>query len=104
MHRNAVSASPQAPRGSNHAVNNPHRQRQFNSFALPGPVITIGAVGTHPMIETSVTGLGGAAAFAATRRYAWYVVSLLTLTQIVSYVDRFLPSLLIPSIKEDLGL
>lgn len=41
---------------------------------------------------------------AASRRYAWYVVLLLTLTQIVSYVDRFLPSLLIGSIKDDLGL
>lgn len=36
--------------------------------------------------------------------YAWYVVVLLTLTQIVSYIDRFLPSLLIQSIKQDLGL
>jgi MFS family permease len=37
-------------------------------------------------------------------RYAWYVVGLLTLTQLVSYVDRFLPSLLLKPIKEDLGL
>lgn len=37
-------------------------------------------------------------------RYAWYVVLVLTLTQIVSYIDRFLPSLLIPEIKSDLGL
>lgn len=36
--------------------------------------------------------------------YAWYVVALLTLTQVVSYIDRFLPSLLIQSIKQDLGL
>jgi MFS family permease len=43
-------------------------------------------------------------AFAATKRCAWYVVALLTLTQIVSYIDRFLPSLLVPSIKEDLAL
>jgi len=56
------------------------------------------------MIESSVAGIGRSDAFAATRRYAWYVVALLTLTQIVSYVDRFLPSLLIPSIKEDLAL
>jgi MFS family permease len=38
------------------------------------------------------------------RRYAWYVVLLLLLTQIVSYIDRFLPSLLIQWIKEDLQL
>jgi MFS family permease len=37
-------------------------------------------------------------------RYAWYVVSLLTLTQVVSYVDRFLPGLLVSSIKSDLRL
>lgn len=36
--------------------------------------------------------------------YAWYVVVLLTLTQIVSYMDRFLPSLLIEPIKHDLHL
>lgn len=39
-----------------------------------------------------------------TGRYAWYVVGLLTATQIVSYVDRFLPSLLIEGIKSDLSL
>jgi MFS family permease len=39
-----------------------------------------------------------------TRRYAWYVVGLLLATQIVSYIDRFLPSLLIQWIKEDLQL
>jgi len=44
-----------------------------------------------------------AAAQAATR-YAWYVVVLLTATQVVSYIDRFLPSLLLESIKHDLGL
>jgi len=38
------------------------------------------------------------------RRYAWYVVLLLTLTQVVSYIDRFLPSLLIEEIKADLTL
>lgn len=40
----------------------------------------------------------------SSRRYAWYVTGLLTLTQIVSYIDRFLPSLLIQPIKNDLGL
>ena len=38
------------------------------------------------------------------QRYAWSVVALLTAAQIVSYVDRFLPSLLIEPIKRDLGL
>ncbi len=42
--------------------------------------------------------------FAASRLYAWYVVALLMLTQIVSYIDRFLPSLLVAPIKEDLAL
>jgi len=37
-------------------------------------------------------------------RYAWYVAGLLTLTQIVSYLDRFLPSLLLQPIKQDLPL
>jgi len=37
-------------------------------------------------------------------RYAWYVAALLTLTQIVSYLDRFLPSLLLEPIKHDLRL
>lgn len=37
-------------------------------------------------------------------RYAWYVVILLMLTQTVSYIDRFLPSLLIQWIKSDLQL
>lgn len=37
-------------------------------------------------------------------RYAWYVVLLLMLTQTVSYIDRFLPSLLIQWIKTDLEL
>ena len=40
----------------------------------------------------------------APRRYAWYVVILLTFTQVVSYIDRFLPSLLIEQIKSDLTL
>jgi MFS family permease len=37
-------------------------------------------------------------------RYAWYVVLLLTLTLVVSYIDRFLPSLLVAQIKDDLQL
>ncbi len=37
-------------------------------------------------------------------RYAWYVAGLLTLAQIVSYLDRFLPSLLVQPIKQDLRL
>ncbi|HKZ73510.1 MAG TPA: MFS transporter [Steroidobacteraceae bacterium] len=37
-------------------------------------------------------------------RYAWYVVLLLTGAQVVSYIDRFLPSLLVQSIKSDLAL
>ena len=40
----------------------------------------------------------------ASRRYAWYVVALLMLVQITSYVDRFLPSLLLDPIKRDLKL
>ena len=38
------------------------------------------------------------------QRYAWGVVILLTTAQIVSYIDRFLPSLLIEQIKGDLRL
>ena len=37
-------------------------------------------------------------------RYAWYVTILLTLTQIVSYLDRFLPSLLVGPIEHDLHI
>jgi MFS family permease len=37
-------------------------------------------------------------------RYGWYVAGVLTLTQVVSYLDRFLPSLLVQPIKHDLGL
>jgi len=44
------------------------------------------------------------AARAFSNRYAWYVAGLLTLTQIVSYLDRFLPSLLVRPIKQDLHL
>ena len=40
----------------------------------------------------------------ASRRRAWYVVLLLTLTQVFSYIDRFLPSLLLAPIKADLGV
>ena len=36
--------------------------------------------------------------------YAWYVVVLLMSVQLVSYIDRFLPSLMIAPIKADLGL
>lgn len=36
--------------------------------------------------------------------YAWFVAILLMLVQVVSYVDRFLPSLLLESIKDDLRL
>jgi MFS family permease len=37
-------------------------------------------------------------------RYAWYVVLLLTATQVVSYIDRFLPGLLVEHIQRDLAL
>ena len=37
-------------------------------------------------------------------RYAWYVTILLTLTQIVSYLDRFLPSLLVHPLEHDLHI
>lgn len=40
----------------------------------------------------------------ASRRRAWYVVLLLTFTQVFSYIDRFLPSLLLAPIKADLGV
>jgi MFS family permease len=36
--------------------------------------------------------------------YSWYVVLLLTAAQIVSYLDRYLPSLVLDSIKKDLVL
>jgi MFS family permease len=51
----------------------------------------------------SATDAGGLRAPTETR-YAWYVVLLLTLTLVVSYVDRFLPSLLVAQIKDDLNL
>lgn len=37
-------------------------------------------------------------------RYAWYATILLTLTQIISYLDRFLPSLLVHPIEESLHI
>ena len=37
-------------------------------------------------------------------RGGWYMVALLTLVQSVSYIDRFLPSLVLPGIKRDLHL
>jgi MFS family permease len=37
-------------------------------------------------------------------QYAWYVAGLLTLVKIVSYLDRFLPSLLVQPIKQSLHL
>jgi MFS family permease len=37
-------------------------------------------------------------------RGAWYMVWLLTLTQVLAYINRFLPSLLTPAIKADLHL
>ncbi|HMK86533.1 MAG TPA: MFS transporter, partial [Steroidobacteraceae bacterium] len=40
----------------------------------------------------------------ASPTYAWYVAALLTLTQIVSYLDRFLPSLLVQPIKHALAV
>ncbi|MDA5194241.1 MFS transporter [Govanella unica] len=39
-----------------------------------------------------------------TVKYAWYVVIILMLVQVISYLDRFLPSLLIGPIKADLHL
>jgi MFS family permease len=40
----------------------------------------------------------------ASRRRAWYVVLLLMCAQIFSYIDRFLPSLMLAPIKADLDL
>lgn len=40
----------------------------------------------------------------ASWRRAWYVVMLLMCAQIFSYIDRFLPSLMLAPIKTDLGL
>ena len=36
--------------------------------------------------------------------YAWYVASVLTLTYILSFIDRKLPFILVESIKHDLNL
>jgi MFS family permease len=41
---------------------------------------------------------------AASRRYAWYVVGVLTLANISGFIDRQILSLLVPSIKRDLGI
>lgn len=52
-------------------------------------------------------GLGFRSLTSAVRRLTgdgWYMVGLLTLVQVVSYIDRFLPSLLTPAIKADLHL
>jgi MFS family permease len=46
----------------------------------------------------------GATIEARSVRYGWYVAGLLTLAQVISYLDRFLPSLLVQPIKHDLGL
>jgi MFS family permease len=51
-----------------------------------------------------MTTLDDAAPAKIDMRYAWFVVGLLTLAQVVSYMDRFLPSLLIGPIKKDLSL
>lgn len=53
---------------------------------------------------TTIPVSGAAAPSERVTRYAWYVVVLLMVTQTVSYIDRFLPSLLIQWIKSDLGL
>jgi len=56
-------------------------------------------------MEPSLTAtVAAGSARAASLRYAWYVAGLLTLIQIVSYLDRFLPSLVLPAIKQDLHL
>jgi MFS family permease len=41
---------------------------------------------------------------AASRTYAWYVVGVLTLANISGFIDRQILSLLVPSIKRDLGI
>src|SRR5688572_31727762 len=38
------------------------------------------------------------------RTHAWYVVILLTATLVLSYIDRYLPSLLVDQIKSSLAL
>ncbi len=44
------------------------------------------------------------AILARSARGAWYMVCLLTLTQVLAYINRFLPSLLTPAFKTDLHL
>jgi MFS family permease len=51
-----------------------------------------------------VTQQSAGAGSAGSLRLAWYTVILLTATQITSYVDRFLPSLLVEPLKADLHL
>lgn len=51
-----------------------------------------------------MTDTGHSERFTGSSRYAWYATILLTLTQIVSYLDRFLPSLLIHPIEQSLKI
>lgn len=55
-------------------------------------------------LNAGETGKGPPERIRAALRSGWYMVILLTAAQIVSYIDRFLPSLLIGPIKSDLGL
>ena len=55
-------------------------------------------------LRTGETGQGQIERMRTALRSGWYMVILLTAAQIVSYIDRFLPSLLIGPIKADLGL
>jgi MFS family permease len=63
-------------------------------------------------VAAAQAGAGGAARAPCTAvagawtgaRVAWYGVAVLTLTQVVSYIDRFLPSLLVGPLKADLHL
>lgn len=55
-------------------------------------------------LNTGEPGNGQVERMRAALRSGWYMVILLTTAQIVSYIDRFLPSLLIGPIKGDLGL
>lgn len=54
--------------------------------------------------NTPETGRGQIDRVRVALRSGWYMVILLTAAQVVSYIDRFLPSLLIGPIKADLGL
>jgi MFS family permease len=58
-----------------------------------------GTIGNWHMTNTISTQASG-----TSTAYAWYVAALLTLTQIVSYLDRFLPSLVLQPIKHALAL